>query len=136
MRGAAALAWRSGVSVPMRIVTALVMFGHGVAHLPGFLVSWRLAALEELPYKTTILAGRLNLGERGIQVMGVAWAALALAFAIAGAGLLLRQSWWSPTARAATAVSLIVCVLGWPDSRLGVLVNLGLGAWLVWGIMR
>jgi hypothetical protein len=120
----------------LRIAAALLMFGHGIAHLPGFLVSWRLASLEELPYKTTILAGRLHLGERGVQALGVVWAALAVAFAILSAGFLLRAWWWSPAARAATAVSLVLCVLGWPEARIGVLVNLALGAWLLWAGAR
>ncbi|MCC7241179.1 MAG: ABC transporter permease [Acidobacteria bacterium] len=120
----------------MRIAAAIVMFVHGVAHLPGFLVSFRLASLAELPYKTTILAGRLNLGDRGIQVMGLMWAALAIGFALASVGLLFRLPWWGAAAWAATAMSLILCVLGWPEARIGALVNLALGAWLLWGAPR
>lgn len=41
----------------IHIALALVLFVHAVAHLPGFLVSWRIASLKELPYKTTVLAG-------------------------------------------------------------------------------
>jgi hypothetical protein len=112
------------------------MFVHAVAHLPGFLVSWRLATLAELPYRTTVLAGRLNIGDAGTRVTGVVWALLAIAFAGAGAGLLLRTPWWNQVAWFATVVSLVMCVLGWPETRLGVLVNLALGAWLLFGAGR
>jgi len=37
----------------MRFVLAFVLLAHGVAHLVGFVSSWKLATLAELPYKTT-----------------------------------------------------------------------------------
>jgi hypothetical protein len=33
----------------MRIVAALVLLVHGVSHLVGFVVPWRLATLPEVP---------------------------------------------------------------------------------------
>ena len=116
----------------MRILLALIMIAHGVAHLPGFLVSWRLASLADLPYRTTVFAGRLDLGDGGIRAMGVVWLALALAFAAAGVGLLLESPWWGTVARAAIVVSLIACTAALPETRIGVLANIALAAWLVW----
>jgi hypothetical protein len=46
----------------MRFVAALVLIVHGVAHLVGFVVPWRLATLPEVPYRSTILGGRLEVG--------------------------------------------------------------------------
>ena len=43
------------------ILLAIVLAVHGAIHLLGFVVPWRLAQVEELPYKTTILAGRLDM---------------------------------------------------------------------------
>jgi hypothetical protein len=34
----------------MRIVLAALLLAHGVAHLPGFLVSWQLRSFPEMPY--------------------------------------------------------------------------------------
>lgn len=112
------------------------MLVHAVAHLPGFLVSWQLATLADLPYKTTVLAGRLSVGDRGMQVIGLLWLALAVGFAAAGVGAVARLPWWNAVATAATVVSLVLCVLAWPDTRFGVVVNLLLGAWLLWGVHR
>ena len=120
----------------MRLVAAVVMFVHGVAHLPGFLVSWRLASFDELPYRTTILAGRLDLGDHGIQIVGILWAALAFTFLAAGAAAFLRLPWWGPVAQAAVALSLVLCAIGWPETRIGVLVNIALGIWLLSGAAR
>ena len=103
------------------LVTLLIV--HGVAHFPGFAVPWRLLQTDELPYRTTILAGSFNLGERGIQAVGLAWAAVGIAF-IALAVLVWLHSPRAPNlVGAAIIVSLLLCVIGWPDSRIGILVN-------------
>ena len=44
----------------MSLVVAVVLVAHGVAHLIGFVVPWRLMTLPEMPYKTTLFAGRLD----------------------------------------------------------------------------
>ena len=120
----------------MRIAVAVLMLAHAVGHLPGFLVSCRLATLAELPYKTTLLAGRLPVGDRGMQIAGVVWLALALGFAASGIGALARLPWWTVVAGVATTVSLALGVLAWPDTRFGVVVNVALGTWLLWGTLR
>jgi hypothetical protein len=70
----------------MHILLALILFGHGFAHLPGFLVFWKLATLEEMPCKTTILAGNVDIGDGGIRVVGILCLASALAFAASSIG--------------------------------------------------
>ena len=82
----------------MRIVLAVLMVLHGVAHLPGFVNEWRLANLEGIAYRTTILAGRVDLGDAGIRVVGLLWLASAVAFCVAGVGAFGNQSWWMPMA--------------------------------------
>ena len=54
----------------MRFILALVLCVHGFAHLV-FVVPWRLAKLEQMPYKTTVLGGSLNIGDVGIRVVGI-----------------------------------------------------------------
>jgi hypothetical protein len=54
----------------MRWLVGFLMMGHGVAHLPGFLVSWQLATLPDLPYSTTLFAGRLDVGDAGTRILG------------------------------------------------------------------
>jgi hypothetical protein len=53
----------------MRFALAAIVGVHGVAHLVGFVSSWRLATLPELPYKTTTFAGRFEVGDAGICVV-------------------------------------------------------------------
>ena len=48
---------------------ASFLLAHGVAHLVGFVSSWKLATLAELPYKTTVFSGRVDVGDAGIRVV-------------------------------------------------------------------
>lgn len=107
----------------MRFLVAFLLLAHGIAHLVGFAAAWKLGEFPALPYKTTILAGSVDLGEGGIRLMGVAWVLLAVAFAAAAVGLALRQPWWSVTAWWAIGVSALVCVLNWPEARIGLAFN-------------
>src|SRR5437867_4430348 len=107
----------------MRILLALLFLGHGVTHLIGFLVAWQLRAFPEMPLRTTILAAAIEVGVPGTRILGVAWLLVALAFAAVAAGLALRLAWWSQAAYVTMAISFVLCILGWPDSRLGVIAN-------------
>jgi hypothetical protein len=113
----------------MRIGLALFMALHGIAHLVGFGVSWRLVASEEMPFKTTLFYGRLDLGEAGVKGVGIVWLLLAVSFVVAAVGAVLRQPWWNGLATALALASLLLSIASLPDARMGVLVNaLVLGA--------
>ena len=117
----------------LRYATGLFLFGHGFAHLVGFVVAWRIARLEEMPYKTTLLAGAADVGHAGIRLVGILWLLGALAFAAAGVGLALSQPWWMPLTLWASGYSLVLCLLGWPDSKIGVPINVAIVVWLTVG---
>jgi hypothetical protein len=114
----------------MRYVLAAFLLAHGFAHLVGLAGSWRLGT--GVPHKTTLLGGRLDLGERGIRAFGVVWLFGAVAFATAAAALILVPALWTTLVLAAAAFSLIISVLALPDARLGVGINIVLlaFAWL------
>jgi hypothetical protein len=108
----------------MRFLLAFLMILHGAAHLPGFVNEWRLANLEGIHYRTTILAGRLDLGDAGIRVVGALWLAGAIAFWVAGAAALGNWSWWIPVATGVALGSLLLSLLELPEARIGAIVNL------------
>lgn len=108
----------------MRYLLIALLAVHGFAHLPGFAVAWRLIASAEMPYRTTLLYGRINLGDAGIRIYGLCWLALACGFAIAAFGVAQRASWWLLLVESLALLSMFFCALGWPDSRFGVLANL------------
>ena len=107
----------------MRIALALIMALHGIAHLVGFAVNWRLVASEELPYKTTILFGKVDLGTTGIRAVGTAWLLLAILFVAAAVGAAVRPSWWIGLAMSVVVASLVLSLAALPDTRIGVFVN-------------
>ena len=90
----------------MRLILAGLMTLHGIAHLVGFAGAWQLAPAKEIPYKTTVLGGHLQLGDTGIRVMGVLWLFAAVAFVVAAGGAVFNVRWWTNAALIVTAVSL------------------------------
>lgn len=108
----------------MRFIVAFLMLAHGIAHLVGFSVAMGLGKFPELPYKTTLLNGALDVGDAGMRVMGLLWLGLAVAFAAAAAGLVLRQSWWEPVAWWTIGMSILVCALNMPEAKVGLGFNL------------
>ncbi len=114
----------------MRIALTVSLLVHGFAHLPGFVIPWRLATLQDMPYKTTLFAGLVNVGDDGIRVVGILWLMVALALGVCAIGLLARASWWIPVALVAASFSLFLSVIGWPDSRIGVFINVAILALL------
>lgn len=118
----------------IRVLLVLLLIAHGLAHLPGFLVPWGLATLPELPYRTTVLAGRVEVGPTGIRAVGVAWLLLAVAFAVLAGGTFFRADWAPPGIALAVLASLVMTALGWPEARIGVGANLVVAALLFWAV--
>jgi len=106
---------------------------HGFAHLAGFLIPWRISALQDMPYKTTILAKSVDVGDLGIRIVGILWLVAALAFAVTAGGLLTRASWWLPVAVVITVFSFLLCIVDWPEARIGAFVNIGIAVCLMVG---
>ena len=83
--------WRSANPPPGLCVI------HGIAHVVGFVVPWRIVTSIEQPYRTTVLQGRIDLGDLGIRLYGLGWLTIAVSFAAIAAGVLLRSeatSWF------------------------------------------
>jgi hypothetical protein len=108
----------------VRYVLGVLLLIHGFAHLVGFLVPWRLAKLEEMPYKTTLLGGRWDVGDGGIRAVGILWLLVGGAFFVVGGTATLTGVLFGPALLAIATVSTVLCILGWPDSKIGLPVNL------------
>jgi len=107
----------------MRYVLAILLLGHGVAHLPGFLVGWQLASFPELPFGTTVVAHTVDIGLTGARIVGAAWMIASLMFVVLAATLAFRQAGVLHALPIALAFSAVLCVLGWPEARIGLAMN-------------
>lgn len=116
-----------------RVALAAAIAAHGVIHLIGFVVPWQLAAVAGFPYRTTVLDGTADLGEIGVRLVGVLWLAGAIGFIVAAVGIVRRSTWALPLTVILAIVSLIVCLVGLPETAMGIAVNaviLGGAAWV------
>jgi len=119
----------------MRIMLAILMAVHGIAHLVGFAGAWHLVP-GGFPYRTTVLGGQLDLGNAGIRVVGLLWLITSVAFVAVAMGAVAGVAGWVPAALTIAMVSLLLSVLEFPEAHLGVVINiaiimaLGAGWWL------
>ena|SRR5687768_7452020 len=107
----------------VRFALAFLVLAHGVAHLPGFIVGWKLRALPALPFTTKVLAG-IDIGDQGVKVLGILWLLTGVGFAASAVGALVRATWVTSLLWPLLGLSMVLCVLGWPATRLGVVMNL------------
>ena len=109
----------------LSISLAVIVILHGLIHLMGFVVYWPLGSIPDLPYKTSLVNGRLELGAAGMRVFSLLWLLAALGWVVAGALLISRQPAWAPVMLGATLLSLVICVLDWGVAFRGALIDLG-----------
>jgi hypothetical protein len=110
----------------VRIAAAIVLALHGLIHLIGFVVPWRLAEPEGFTYQTTVLAGAVEIGDLGIRLVGLAWLAVGAAFVVIAIGLWRAAPWVGTAAVAVALVSLTLSLLGLPEAGAGIVVNLAI----------
>jgi hypothetical protein len=114
------------------VALALLLFAHGFAHLVGFVGPWKIGKPDQRhPYTTTLLAGRLDVGDTGIRVVGILWLLAAVAFGVLGLAVLTDASWWRPAAIWVASYSLALSILGLPASWIGIVVDILLLAYVL-----
>ena len=104
------------------VVVVLVL--HGLIHLIGTAVYWRLADIQGFAYKTTVLGGRLDLGYGGVRAFGMLWLLAAMGFVLAALALMQGWDWWGTALLAVTLLSLGLTSLDWSVAFAGAIVNI------------
>ena len=110
----------------LTIMIAVVLIVHGLIHLMGTAVYLSCAQLKGLSYKTTLLNGRWNLGEKGIRIFGALWILPAIGFVAAVLALLSDWDWWKPALVGVTVFSLALTALDWRKAFMGVIVDIAI----------
>jgi hypothetical protein len=115
----------------MYIAIAIFLALHGFAHLVGFVGSWGLTT--NITPQVALLDGRIAMGTAGIRIVGVFWLIGAAVFAIAAFGVLRHAAWWPTLTLYAAVGSLLLSILGLPEAKLGIPVNIVIIAGLLLG---
>ncbi len=105
-------------------ITGAVLLGmHGLIHLMGFFAYWPLALIPDLTYKTTILAGQVDLGAIGMRAYSILWLIPALGFIAVATAIILRWARWQQVFIAMTLISIVVTLLDWSVAFRGTLLD-------------
>jgi hypothetical protein len=106
-----------------KTIFTLLLIIHGIAHLVGFVVPWKILTLAEMPYKSTIFYNKIDLGHSGIKIIGIFWLLIALLFFIAALFFILQYQVWFVLSIISICSSFVLCILGLPESKIGVFAN-------------
>src|SRR5688500_10613019 len=117
----------------MRVAFAVLLLLHGIAHLVGSLMPWGLVPAPATPGPMTnaIFGGRVALGDSVARGLGVLWLFLAVVLVVSAVAFWRREPWAMPVVIGSTLASLAFCLVWWPATRIGVVVNVGLIALLL-----
>jgi hypothetical protein len=107
----------------LKIMVAVVLALHGLIHLIGTAAYLKLADVQGFPYKTTVLSGRWDLGQVGMNFFGVLWAVAAIGFVVAAIAFLINLTWWQPALLWVTLLSLMLTVLDSSNAYAGIFIN-------------
>ncbi len=107
----------------MRLFLSLALALHGLIHLLGFVVPWRLAAVKGVTASTAAFFGHVELGAAGAKLLGLGWLLAAAAFLVAAVGVWQSASWANGAVLGAALFSLLLCLAGAPASAPGLVVN-------------
>ncbi len=81
-------------------------------------------------YRTTIIGGR-DVGPTGIRLIGIFYLVLAVAFIAMAYGAYTHALWWPKFTLFISGMSLFMCIVNWPDTRIGLALNLVLIVYLM-----
>lgn len=106
-----------------RLAGSIVLALHGFIHLMGTAVYLKLAEIEGLAYKTTLLKGAWDVGQRGMAFFGLFWGFAAAGFIAAGAIWLLRNAVPRIPLIMTAAFSLVLTLLDYDSAYAGALIS-------------
>jgi hypothetical protein len=104
-------------------MTVVALLAHGLIHVMGLVAYTGFGSVPDLPYKTTVLGGWIDLGSFGTALFGALWGVAAIGFVAAAAGIAMRASTWRPLLSAVTALSALLTLLDLSVASAGLAFN-------------
>jgi len=111
-------------------VAAVALAIHGLIHFLGIGVYFELIEMADLPYKTTLLGGAIDVGDAGIRVFALLTAVAGVGFVASAVALVTDWRYWREMLLSATVFSLVLTTLDWTVASAGVLANVAILAGL------
>jgi hypothetical protein len=105
----------------MKTMLGIIMVLHGIAHGVGFAGAWGLS--RNIPYKTTVLNGHIDMGPVGIRLVGVLWLLAGLTFVIAAVTAFTNQPTWLRATAIALIASTVLTAFELPEAKIGLALN-------------
>ncbi|SDR00732.1 ABC transporter permease [Natronobacterium texcoconense] len=115
---------RSGVAGYLLYLAAVALALHGLIHFLGIGVYFEVVEMADLPYKTTLLGGAIDVGDIGIRIFAVLTAVAGIGFVASAVALVSDWRYWRLLLLAVTVFSLVLTALDWTVASMGVLANL------------
>ena len=112
-------------------IFTIILLIHAIAHLPGFIMAFKLAEIKELPFSTKIFFKKIEIGEIGIKIYGLVWLVLSIIFFVSVLFILFDKPVYKDTVLVASLLSLIISIGGLPETKYGVIINLLIIIYLV-----
>ena len=106
-----------------RLIGSILFILHGLIHMMGTATYLRLAEIEGLAYKTTLLAGRWEVGQGGMVVFGFLWAIAGLGFTAAGVIWLSGKSFPRVLIMGIASLSLLLTLLDVESAYAGAAIS-------------
>ncbi|OVE83277.1 hypothetical protein [Natronolimnobius baerhuensis] len=120
-----------GVAGYLPYLAALALAIHGLIHFLGIGVYFEAVQMADLPYKTTLLDGAIDVGDVGIRIFAVLTAVAGVGFIVSAVALVTNWRYWRQLLLAVTVFSLVCTTFDWSVASMGVLANLAILAVLL-----
>ena len=112
----------------IHFIIALVLFGHGVAHVSGFIASVSKKDIGFHIEKPWIFSNNITLQSPLGKFFGILWLAATAGYVLAAIVLIASNDWWTTLLIPAATVSLLVIIPFWntvpPGAKFGAFFDL------------
>ena len=110
------------VGLGQRVVAVFLVL-HGLVHLVGFTVAWKIGGPRGVEYSTRILNRSIEVGDAAVKTLGLVWLAAAIAFVVVGVMLWRGRPWARRATIALLVGSLVLCAVELPGAVMGLAID-------------